>query len=194
MASLAISPVGYAAIAALLERRALRPSTEYVALSCGDPLLAISVGLGVWLLRGHDAAGLAGQPFGAASMVAWLGFGLYQWRAEVRSGHYTRSQALAPTKIWHQLIIYPLLGYWTWTACVGGIVAHHSDTAAGLQIAAKAGIAACVLAWLLANAHDRNHPKLGHPPYDWRTLSPQPQPWPPLSASLRAYQSARAGL
>jgi hypothetical protein len=187
LASVAVSPVGYAAVAALLERRVLRPSTEYAALLCGDPLLALSVALGVRQLRGRFPAGLAGQPFGTASMVGWLGFGLCQWRAEVLSGHYTRAQALAPTKIWHQLVVYPVLGYWTWTACVGGLLAGDSTENPATQIAAKAGIAACMLGWLLANAYDRNHPKLGHPPYNWRTLCSEPRPWLAQSASLRAY-------
>jgi hypothetical protein len=54
-------------------------------------------------------------------------------------------------------------------------------------LAAKAVIVVCVLAWLLANGYDRRHPKLGHPPYDWRRLRPSRRPWPPQSVSLRAY-------
>ena len=27
-----------------------------------------------------------------------------------------------PTKIWHQLVVYPVLGYWVWTADMGGLV------------------------------------------------------------------------
>jgi len=178
-ASLAVTPVGFAVIAAALERRLFRIRREFVALSLGDPLLAVSVALGVWLARGHSPSGPAALPFGLACLGAALAFGLLQWRAELRSGFYTRAQALAPTKIWHQLAVYPVLGYWAWTADLSGLLAPGPGLA-------KAAIVGCVVAWLLANAYDRRHPKLGHPPYDWSRLRPQRPPWPAQSASLRA--------
>ncbi len=181
-ASLAVTPVGFAVIAGVLERRGFRVRREFVALSVGDPLLAVSVALGVWLARGRAPGGMAALSFGLACLGACLGFGLLQWRAELRSGFYTRAQALSPTKIWHQLVVYPVLGYWVWTADLGGLLAAGPGPA-------KAAIACCAAAWMAANAYDRRHPKLGHPPYDWSRLRPQRQPWPAQSASLRAYLS-----
>lgn len=185
LASLAVTPVGYALVALVLERRILRPATEFVSVSCGDPLLAVAIALGVWLLDGRRPAGLASPAVGAANLAIWLGFGLWQWRDEVRNGFYTRDQATAPTKIWHQLVVYPVLGYWTWVACVGGLLAPADGRAAAVAVAAKAGIAACMAAWVLTTFYDRRHPRLGHPPYDWRRLRPQPKPWPARSTSLR---------
>jgi hypothetical protein len=52
-------------------------------------------------------------------------------------------------------------------------------------------ISGCILIWIMANVYDRRHPKLGHPPYDWHSLRPQPSPWPVQSASLRAYMARR---
>ena len=179
-ASLAVTPVGFAVIAAAFEHRLFRVRREFVALSVGDPLLAVSVALGVWLARGRAPAGPAALPFGVAFGGACLAFGLVQWRAELRSGFYTRAQALSPTKIWHQLVVYPVLGYWAWTADLGGLLAPGPGLA-------KAAIACCAAAWMAANAYDRRHPKLGHPPYDWSRLRPQRQPWPGQSATLRAY-------
>ena len=172
-------------MAAALERRLFDVRREFVALSCGDPLLAVSVALGTWLMRGRVPSGPAGLPFGLASLAGALSFGLLQWRAEVRRGFYTWAQALSPTKIWHQLAVYPVLGYWVWTADVGGLVVPGPAVA-------KAAIVGCVAAWLLANAYDRRHPKLGHPPYDWLRLRPQPPPWPAQSVSLRAYLAGRS--
>ena len=129
--------------------------------------------------RGGVAANIA---FGLACLGGCLGFGLMQWRAELRNGFYTRAQAVSPTKIWHQLVVYPVLGYWLWTADLGGLLAPGPGLA-------KAAIVGCVAAWLLANAYDRLHPKLGHPPYDWSRLRPQRPPWTAQSASLRAYLS-----
>jgi hypothetical protein len=185
LASLAVTPVGYALVALVLERRILRPASEFVAVSCGDPLLAVAIGLGVWLLDGRPPAGIASPPAGMVNLAVWLGFGLWQWRDEVRTGFYTRDQALAPTKIWHQLVVYPVLGYWTWVACVGGLLAPAGGRATAIVVAGKAGIAACIAAWILTVFYDRRHPRLGHPPYDWRRLRPRPKPWPPQSTSLR---------
>ena len=185
LASLAVTPVGYALVALVLERRILRPASEFVAVSCGDPLLAVAIALGVWLLDGRPSAGIASAAAGVANLAIWLGFGLWQWRDEIRNGFYTRDQATAPTKIWHQLVVYPALGYWLWVACVGGLLAPADGRAAAIVVAAKAGIAACIAAWVLTIFYDRRHPRLGHPPYDWRRLQPRPRPWPPRSASLR---------
>lgn len=193
-AALAVTPAGFAAVAAVFERRMLGLRREFAALILGDPLLAVSVALGVWLLHGRSPHGLAGLPFGVASMVGSLGFGLLQWRAELRSGFYTRAQAFSPTKIWHQLVVYPVLGYWLWTADLGGLLSSRTPAAGGAwQVIAKATIVGCVLAWLAANVYDRRHPKLGHPPYDWARLGPRRPPWPGQSASIRAYLSDRPG-
>jgi hypothetical protein len=182
-AMLAVSPAGFALIAAVLERRLMRLRGEFTALVFGDPLLAVSVAAGAWLLRGRELPAAAGAPFGVTCMIVMSGFGLAQWHGEWHSGFYTRDQALSPTKIWHQVVVYPLLGYWLWTADLGGLLVPGDLTA-------KMAIAACVLAWLLANVYDRRHPKLGHPPYDWRRLRPVPRPWLPQSVSLRAYLGA----
>ncbi|MDQ0993552.1 hypothetical protein [Streptomyces sp. V3I7] len=104
-------------------------------------------------------------------------------------GFFTREQGLAPTKIWHQLVVYPLLGYWLWTAAIGGLAAPGSDTA---DIAARVLIIVCIGAWAASNGYDRRRPKLGHPPYDWRRLRPFEQPWPDSSTTLRAYRDARS--
>jgi len=185
LVSLTVTPVGYALMAMVLERRILRPASEFVSVSCGDPLLAIAIALGVWVLDGRPSAGIASAAVGTANLAIWLGFGLWQWRDEIRNGFYTRDQAIAPTKIWHQLVVYPVLGYWTWVACVGGLLAPAGGRAAAIVVASKAGIAVCIAAWVLTTFYDRRHPRLGHPPYDWRRLRPQPKPWPPRSTSLR---------
>jgi hypothetical protein len=179
-AMLAVTPAGFALIAAVLEHRLMRIRGEFTALVFGDPLLAVSAAAGVWLLRGRGLPAAAGPPFGMTCMIVMFVFGLVQWRSEWRGGFYTRDQALSPTKIWHQVVVYPLLGYWLWTADLGGLMVPG-------ELSAKATIVVCVLAWLLANVYDRWHPKLGHPPYDWRRLRPRHRPWPPQSVSLRAY-------
>jgi len=40
--------------------------------------------------------------------------------------------------------------------------------------------------WVATNVYDRRHPKLGHPPFDWRRLRPRPRPWAAESQTLLA--------
>ncbi|WP_326623914.1 MULTISPECIES: hypothetical protein [unclassified Streptomyces] len=181
--SFAVIPGGFFVLARLLERRWLTPRGEFAAIAYGDPLLVVANGLGVWLLDGATPRSAAAAPFGIASLAGWLLFGLWQWRSELRADFYTRDQAFAPTKIYHQLVVYPLLGYWSWTAVVGGILTHR---AGGTAVAAKVAVLCCVLVWVVTNVYDRQHPRLGHPPYDWRRLRPQPLPWAQESVTLRA--------
>jgi hypothetical protein len=114
-----------------------------------------------------------------------LVFGLAQWRDELRRGYYTPAQAAAPTKIWHQLVVYPVLGYWLWTAAIGGL----SVTGGAAAWAAKALLLALVGVWAATNVYDRRHPKLGHPPFDWHRVRPWPRPWPAESQTLLAAET-----
>ena len=91
-----------------------------------------------------------------------------------RRGYYTRAQAVAPTKIWHQVVVYPVLGYWLWTAVIGGLSAP-GGTAAWSVWAGKALLVALTGIWAATNVYDRRHPKLGHPPFDWRRVRPRPR-------------------
>ncbi|MEU9446185.1 hypothetical protein AB0D42_36080 [Streptomyces sp. NPDC048304] len=168
-----------------LERRLMGFRTGFAAVLIGDPLLAVAVALRIWRIGAAPPGGPAGPWWGLASSGAWLCFGL-QWRRELRAGFSTRRQALAPTKIWHQLAVYPLLGYWLWTAGVGGFPAPGARAS---DVTARVLIVAGVAGWAVINGYDRRRPKLGHPPYDWRRLRPLPQPWPTASRALRAYRS-----
>ncbi|MBH5133256.1 hypothetical protein I3J14_24425 [Streptomyces sp. HB-N217] len=188
-ASFMVMPGGFIVLARLLERRWLTPRGEFAAVAYGDPLLAVAIGLGAWLLDSAPPKGPAAAPFATVSLAGWLLFGLWQWRAELQGGFYTPRQALAPTKIYHQLVVYPLLGYWSWTAVVGGILSQRSGGAAAL---AKVVSLCCVLAWVATSIYDRRHPRLGHPPYDWRRLRPRPMPWARESLTLRAASHSSA--
>jgi hypothetical protein len=115
-------------------------------------------------------------------MVLTLAFGLAQWRDELRRGYYTRAQAVAPTKIWHQVVVYPVMGYWLWTACITGLTAPGGTAA----WTGKAALVALVGTWAATNVYDRRHPKLGHPPFDWRRVRPDDRPWGAESQTLEA--------
>jgi hypothetical protein len=115
-------------------------------------------------------------------MVLTLAFGLAQWRDELRRDYYTRAQAAAPTKIWHQVVVYPVMGYWLWTACITGL----SAPGGAAVWTGKAVLVALVGTWAATNVYDRRHPKLGHPPFDWRRGRPRERPWAADSQTLEA--------
>jgi len=133
----AVTPGALIVIALVLERRWLVPGKQFAAVAYGDPLLAVAAGLGIWLTGPHPPHGLTGPAAGVTAVVLGLLFGLVQWRDELRRGYYTPAQAVAPTKIWHQVVVYPALGYWLWTAGIGGLSAP-GGTAAWAVWAGKA--------------------------------------------------------
>jgi hypothetical protein len=178
----AVTPGSLIVIARLLERRWLVPAEQFTAITYGDPLLAAAVGVGTQMSGPGLPRGLTGPGAGVVTLVVGLAFGLAQWRGELRRGYYTRAQAVAPTKIWHQLVIYPVLGYWMWTSGVDGL--RGAGGAGGWVM--KALLVALVVIWAAANVYDRRHPRLGHPPFDWRHVRPHPRPWPLESHTLRA--------
>ncbi|WLQ45610.1 hypothetical protein P8A22_37930 (plasmid) [Streptomyces laculatispora] len=181
----AISPGIPALLALVMERRLLRGKREFVAFFYGDPLLALAAAAGIALCGPAPAGPVAVVATGwvpLAAMGCWLGFGLWQWWAELHAGLYRREQAWAPTKIWHQVVVYPALGYLVTAPVSAGFAAPTGISGS----TAKIFMAGCVITWIAANIYDRHHPKLGHPPYDWRHLRPHPTPWGTASASLRA--------
>jgi hypothetical protein len=181
----AVTPGALIVIALVLERRWLVPGEQFTAVAYGDPLLAVAAGLGIWLAGPRPPHGLTGPAAGIMAVVLTLLFGLAQWRDELRRGYYTPAQAVAPTKIWHQVVVYPVLGYWLWTAGIGGLSAP-GGAAAWAVWAGKTLLLALTGIWVAANVYDRRHPKLGHPPFDWRRLRPWPRPWAAESQTLLA--------
>ncbi|MGW3851309.1 hypothetical protein [Streptomyces fagopyri] len=170
LAAFAVSPGAPALLALVLERRLLRPRYEFTAFLYGDPALAVSCAAGVWLAGSPGAAFVPVSGWPAVAMIVLpVAFGLWQGRWEVRAGLYTRAQALSPTKIWHQAVVYPLLTYLVGSALLRGMT---SGAGKPLRWAALAMMVSCLLFWIAANVHDRRHPSTGHPPYDWRRLRP----------------------
>jgi len=61
--------------------------------------------------------------------------------------------------------------------------AKYSEVLPGL---AKALLLVLTGTWAATNVYDRRHPKLGHPPFDWRRARPRPRPWAAESQTLLA--------
>lgn len=159
----------------------MHPRDQYRAFILGDPLLATSAALATSVAPRNvtHRSGLTQPAVLALVAGLCLMFGIWQWREEVSSGVYSGDQAKSPTKLWHQFIVYPLIGSWLWAAAV---------MAAPLAMAHLVRVCAAVLlvgAWGALGAYDSRHMRLAHIPYDWFHLRPCPEPWAIVSESLR---------
>jgi hypothetical protein len=167
-------------LARLLERRWLRPLDMALGFTVGDLFLCIALSLGVSLFGLHSPCGVVGPVGQYLVSAAWLCFGIWQSKHEVTANFYTRAQELSPTKIWHQCVIYPVLGTWIYVAVLDGLLhASRNPLVAALMCL-------CVIVWGAACAYDSRHPRLDHIPFDWSKFRPQPKPWSKDSVTLRA--------
>jgi hypothetical protein len=179
-AGLFVTAGGMLLLGLALERRWLKPKDMSLAFTVGDPALAIGIAIGVQIMGPNQPCGVTGPVGQFAVGALCLIFGLWQWRAEVIAKIYTQQQALSPTKIWHQLIIYPVLGIWIFITIVGGLTNASQHSLAPVLMIGSIAI------WSGTCVHSIRHPRLGHPPYDWGHLRPVPPPWGDESSTLRS--------
>ena len=161
-----IAPGVHLLLSPLLEGRKVCWRDDYAAVLVGDPLLAVAIGFAASISR---PAGPHGFPASWAAGCAWIAggwaFGLWQSRHERASGRYSRAQILSPTKLWHQFIVYPVLGYWVtateWSAY--GTIRTAPTISRILQAALVIG---CTGTWAVLAADAIRRPKLGHGTFD----------------------------
>jgi hypothetical protein len=157
--AMAVSPGVHLLASPILEGRRVTWRDDYAAVLIGDPLLAIAAGLAASIAqpggpRGWPASWIAGCGWLAGGWV----FGWWQSRYELAAGRYTIGQILSPTKLWHQFVVYPLLGYWVTAAEWSGLGAAGTPSHR-LQGAA---IIACTATWAVLVWTALRHPKPGH--------------------------------
>jgi hypothetical protein len=157
-----IAPGVHLLLSPLLEGRKVTWRDDYAAVLIGDPLLAVAAGLSASLSR---PAGPHGFPSSWVAGCAWIAagwaFGFWQSHHELITGRYSRAQILSPTKLWHQFVVYPLLGYWVtaaeWSA-YGAVRA--APTASRIIILTL--VVAATATWAVLAADAVRRPKLGH--------------------------------
>ena len=180
IAAAAVTPGAMVILAFVLERRWLRIREQYRSFIIGDVALAGSVASFVACLPTDYQSHAGVLP--SLLALGWLTFGLWQWLTEVRNLAYTKEQALSPTKIWHQIVVYPTVGTWLILAVIKSAPywsEHLFLTALGL-----AGFAL----WSALAVYDSRHTQLGHIPYDWKTLRPSAPPWGSESRTLAVHE------
>jgi hypothetical protein len=159
LTAVAVTPGFHLLASPLLEGRKVTWRDDYAAVLIGDPLLALAAGLGASM---SQPGGSHGWPASWEAGCAWLAggwaFGWWQSRHELAAGHYTRGQILSPTKLWHQFVVYPLLGYWVTATVLSGLGAAGTP-ARRLQAAV---ILACAATWAGLAWDAIRHPKPGH--------------------------------
>lgn len=159
LTAIAVTPGVHLLASPLLEGRKVTWRDDYAAVLIGDPLLALAAGLGAGLAQ---PGGPRGWPASWIAGCAWLAggwtFGVWQSRHEFAAGRYTRGQILSPTKLWHQFVVYPLLGYWVTAAGLSGLaVAGTPARRLGAAI-----IIACAITWAVLVWNAIRHAKRGH--------------------------------
>jgi hypothetical protein len=159
LAAVAVAPGAHLLASPLLEARRVTWRDDYAAVLVGDPLLALAAGLAASM---SPPGGPRGWPTSWMAGCAWLAggwtFGLCQSRHELAAGRYTLGQILSPTKLWHQFVVYPLLGYWVTAAEWSGLGAAGTP-AHRLQAAT---VIACTATWAVLAWDAVRHPKPGH--------------------------------
>ncbi|WP_456562367.1 hypothetical protein [Blastococcus sp. SYSU DS0533] len=167
VALFAVTPGMHALLSLVAERRLVRPRDDYAAVLVGDPLLALAGGLAASAYAGPVPWARSWWAVAAAVAIGWT-YGAAQLRQEVSTGRYLRVQAFAPSKLWHQFAVYPLVGLWLTGAVVSALAARP------VNAALVAGAAACIACWAATTVHAVRHPKLGHGGFDWRRGRPVP--------------------
>jgi hypothetical protein len=157
-----IAPGVHLLLSPLLESRKVTWRDDYAAVLIGDPLLAVAAGFAANVSR---PAGPHGFPASWAAGCAWIAggwaFGLWQSHHELATRRYSRAQILSPTKLWHQFVVYPLLGYWV-TAAEWSAYGATWATPTTSRIVQVTVIIASTGTWAVLAADAIRRPKLGH--------------------------------
>jgi len=171
-ASLLVSPGMMVALALIVERRAWLLVEQYTAFVFGDVALAgaVAAGAASWS-RTPASVRVLIDNWQWTVLAAGLIAGLLQWRLEFNQGSYSKGQSLSPTKIWHQVVIIPVLATWVLSAIVAAV---GSGDVVGSLIALG-----CVLLWGVLIVYDFSHPKPAHVDFDWRSGARHGQPRAP---------------
>lgn len=152
----------------------LRLGNGYLTFWPGDLVLAVMVGavayLAAWLpaTTGRWYQHRAWHWYWA---LAWSVAGLVIWWLE--RSFYTTSQLLSPSKIWHNMVPWGLLGYWLWAGGIPAVV--HTTWRRFGPVFAKCVVLVGALTWfwflwldMTISAEERlRRYSIIHEPFDW---------------------------
>lgn len=165
--SLVASPGLMFLLAGTLERRMLWPKEQYYGFLYGDIALALSVGSTAALASSlpEISTFFTSRVWHWSAFLAAVVLGLALWLNE-RSA-YSVPQLLSPTKIWHNVFLYGLLGYWLLGLGIPVLYHKLASPWAWLMI-----LGVCV--WLALNRYDstRSGIRVAHIPFDWSHMRP----------------------
>ena len=171
-----ITPGMHLLLSTLVERRRMTWSTEYPAVTVGDPLLAVAAGLATHA-AGVDAvlrSPMLRRPLAPVLVGGGVLFGAWQLRDELRRGVYSRQQAFSPSKLWHQFVVYPTLAPLVSGSVLTAVAAATAPGAGrGRRVAAGLALAG-VAGWGLLAIEAIRNPSQGHGSFDWRRRCGRP--------------------
>ncbi|MBN1170715.1 MAG: hypothetical protein JXA67_00950 [Micromonosporaceae bacterium] len=168
----AITPGMHLLLSAAVERRRVTWASDYPAVLVGDPLLAISTGLAARVAGPQAvlAAAPLRRPLAPVAVGAAALFGAWQLRDEVRRGVYSRQQAVSPSKLWHQFVVYPALTPLVAGALLSATSAALAPEATRSQRVETALAWAGAAGWAVLALDAVRHPRRGHGTFDWSRL------------------------
>lgn len=140
----------------IIERRRVSWATEYPAMTLGDPVLALGCGLAA--ASNPPSGWPAGAHAGLVILASGVVFGACQSHWEHQRGRYTLAQIWGPSKLWHQFVVYPIVGHWVIASMVSGI--RFSGEPSEIQLGVLA--IACLLFWAATVIHAATSSRQGH--------------------------------
>lgn len=151
--SLMITPFGLVFTTVVVERRDFVLADQYLSFLFGDACLALAVFFAAFF--GRD------RPWRWTLVVVpvalGIGVGTWQMHSELVTGAYSPAQAFSPGHLYHQFLVYPLLGI---------VIVRAAQLARG-SARAMTLMACCVLVWAALMVWDQSHPKSPHADFDW---------------------------
>lgn len=184
LCAIAVTPLALILLALGVERRPFDFSEHCRAFIVGDPFLAGVVPLGAiaWRTSGRRDMPV-NQAWSWVIITASLLFGYWQLRQELATNRYSTQQVLAPSKLFHQFVVYPVFALLLIAATI--LIAESWADRPWITVVA---VALFVL-WAALLRYDSRHPRLCHPPFNWRLVRSHVEPWPDDSVTLAAYNN-----
>lgn len=151
--SLSITHLGTILLVLFVERRPFVAKDQFLTFLIGDIFLAVAVFMGAAL--GHSEMFFNGWLL--VPVLIGVSFGWWQTRFDINRGMYSVAQSWSPSKLWHQFVIYPLVG----ALVTGAVMSASVDTTAFMLTLIP------LLVWTALHFYDAKNPKMPHIDFHW---------------------------
>jgi hypothetical protein len=155
------------------------------AVTIGDPGLAFGALAGWWAIRLSQGRVEVPRGWPAVSLVLGIAAGARQMAEESTQNYYSRSQFFSPSKLFHQFVVFPVVGTMMISSLGLCVRAWPASPGPAFLWATSA------VWWLWWMKVDTGHLRLSHNPFNWHRLRTEPEPWVETSLTLQAHARLR---